>query len=41
MCENLAWQNCYHSTDECKNKNVYTCRIKINLNEVANDTYVD
>jgi len=34
MCAALGWPNHYHPTSECRNKNVYSTKIKeVNLNE--------
>lgn len=41
MCESLRLKNWYFSTAECKNKNLYVLKIKVNLNEAVNDVNID
>lgn len=41
MCESLRLKNCYFSTAECKNKNLYVLKIRVNLNEAVNDVNID
>lgn len=41
MCEGLGWRNRFHPTTECRNKNLYATKIKVNLNEATNDTETD
>ncbi|XP_050530186.1 uncharacterized protein LOC126907531 [Daktulosphaira vitifoliae] len=41
MCESLGWRNRFHPTTECRNKNLYTTKFKVNLNEAINDSETD
>ncbi|KAF2880590.1 hypothetical protein ILUMI_25584 [Ignelater luminosus] len=35
ICELLGYPNRYHQPSECRNKNVYNSKNKVNMNEVA------
>lgn len=40
MCE-IGWRNRNHPSTECRNKSIYTSKIKINANEAVDGNFTD